>query len=76
MAAANKFENIPTMSNSFCEPIIRFDKAVRIDKKDMDEKGITKIIYQTSKAKKHIEQKKIIKTIFVKNKIINYIISK
>ena len=45
-------------------------------KKDMDEKGITKIIYQTSKAKKHIEQKKIIKTIFVKNKIINYIISK
>ena len=45
-------------------------------KKDMDEKGITKIIYQSSKAKKHIKQKKIIKTIFVKNKIINYIISK
>ena len=45
-------------------------------KKDMDEKSITKIINQSSKAKKHLDRKKIIKTIFVKNKIINYIVSK
>ncbi len=44
-------------------------------KKDMDEKSITKIINLSSKAKKFLEQKKIVKTIFVKNKIINYIIS-
>ena len=45
-------------------------------KKDMDEKSITKIINKFSKAKKHLDRKKIIKTIFVKNKIINYIVSK
>ena len=45
-------------------------------KKDMDEKSIKKIIDQYSKAKKHIDQKKVVKTIFVKNKIINYIIGK
>ena len=45
-------------------------------KKDMDEKSISKIINQSSKAKKHLDRKKIIKTIFVKNKIINYIVSK
>ena len=42
----------------------------------MDEKSISKIINQSSKAKKHLDRKKIIKTIFVKNKIINYIVSK
>ena len=45
-------------------------------KKDMDEKSINEIIYQSSKAKKHIDQKKVVKTIFVKNKIINYIVAK
>ena len=45
-------------------------------KKDMDEKGVTKLVSQSSKAKNHLDQKKIVKTIFVKNKIINYIISK
>ena len=44
-------------------------------KKDMDEKSITEFINQSSKAKKLINQKKIVKTIFVKNKIINYIVS-
>ncbi len=43
-------------------------------KKNMDEESITKLIKQTSKAKKHLDQKKIVKTIFVKNKIINYIL--
>ncbi len=45
-------------------------------KKDLLEKEIASIILEKSKAKKYIEDKKIIKTIFVKNKIINYIISK
>ena len=44
-------------------------------KKDMDEKTITQMIYQSSKAKKQLERKKVLKTIFVKNRIINYIIS-
>ena len=39
-----------------------------------NEKDITKIVLKSSKAKKHIENKKITKTIFVKNKIINYIL--
>ena len=44
-------------------------------KKDMLEKEIVQIIKSESKAKKYIENKKIVKTIFVKNKIINYIIN-
>ena len=42
-------------------------------KKDMDEKSITKLINQSSK-EKYLDQRKIVKTIFVKNRIINYII--
>ena len=45
-------------------------------KKDTDEITINKLILKNSKAKKHLENKKIIKTIFVKNRIINYIIKK
>ena len=44
-------------------------------KKDMHEKEINQIIKKDSKAKKYIEDKKIIKTIFIKNKIINFIVS-
>ncbi len=44
-------------------------------RKDMLEKEISQIINNKSKAKKYIENKKVIKTIFVKNKIINYIIN-
>ena len=44
-------------------------------KKDTDQKEIEKLIMKTSKANKHISNKKIIKTIFIKNKIINYIIN-
>ncbi len=43
-------------------------------KKDLDQKEIDIIIHNQSKAKKYLENKKILKTIFVKNKIINYII--
>ena len=44
-------------------------------KKNLLEKEIEKIVLENSKAKKYINEKKITKTIFVKNKIINYIIS-
>tara|TARA_B100001059_G_C17834387_1_gene586916 strand:- start:3073 stop:5580 length:2508 start_codon:yes stop_codon:yes gene_type:complete len=43
-------------------------------KKNLSEKEINKIIFETSKAKKFVENKDIFKTIFIKNKIINYII--
>ena len=43
-------------------------------KKDLDEKSIKDFIVHNSKAKKYVENKMIKKTIFVKNKIINYLI--
>ena len=43
-------------------------------KKDLKEKEINNIIKNESKANKYILDKKILKTIFVRNKIINYII--
>ena len=43
-------------------------------KENIDQKEIAGLILKNSKAKKYIEGKKITKTIFVKNKIINYII--
>ena len=43
-------------------------------KKNLGEKEIKQIIIDQSKAKKYIYDQKIIKTIFVKNKIVNYII--
>jgi len=44
-------------------------------KKNLMEVEIHSLILKNSKAKKFIENKKIVKTIFVKDKIINYIIS-
>tara|TARA_B100000524_G_C23434846_1_gene292916 strand:- start:290 stop:499 length:210 start_codon:yes stop_codon:yes gene_type:complete len=43
-------------------------------KKNITETEIKRMILKNSKAKRFIENKKVIKTIFVKNKIINYII--
>ena len=43
-------------------------------KKDLSEKEVHTLIMKVSKAKKYIEDKKINKIIFVKNKIINYIV--
>ena len=45
-------------------------------KQNLMEEEINKIVITKSKAKKYLENKKILKTIFVKNKIINYIIEK
>ncbi len=43
-------------------------------KKDQKEEDITNKVLKDSKARKYLESKKIVKTIYVKNKIINYII--
>ena len=43
-------------------------------KKDMTQTDINKLILKSSKANKHLMNEKVIKTIFIKNKIINYII--
>ena len=43
-------------------------------KKNLNELEINKLIQSNSKAKKYLVDKKIIKTIFIKDKIINYII--
>ena len=43
-------------------------------RKNAEKEQINQLILNSSKAKKFIENKKILKTIFVKNKIINYII--
>ena len=45
-------------------------------KKKTNKDEINKIINQSSKAKKFIENKEILKTIFVEDKIINYILKK
>ena len=42
--------------------------------KNLNQTEIDKLIMKSSKANKHLINKKIIKTIFIKNKIINYII--
>ena len=46
---------------------------IKINKDTIEEK-VNEIVLVKSKAKKYLENKKIIKTIFVSNKIINYII--
>ncbi len=42
--------------------------------KDLSEKEVNKIVSISSKARKYIESREIIRTIYVKNRIINYII--
>ncbi len=44
-------------------------------KKDSNEELVKDLVFKNSKGKKYIENNKIIKIIFVKNRIINYIIS-
>ena len=41
---------------------------------DLDETEVNNIVNKNSKAKKYLVDKKIIKTIFISNKIINYIV--
>ena len=43
-------------------------------KKDLEENDVNKIVLNVSKANKIIKNSRILKTIYVKNRIINYII--
>ncbi len=45
-------------------------------KKDLEKSEIEKLSKETKKVGKYLSQKKIVKTIFVKNKIVNYILEK
>ena len=47
---------------------------IQIDK-DLLEEEVKQFVLENSKANKHLEKRKISKIIFVKNRIINYIIS-
>ena len=42
--------------------------------KDLDIKKINKLVIENSKAAKYLKDKKVTKTIFIKNKIVNYIV--
>ena len=63
--------------------LMNIDFAVQVNGKTRDiiqikegltEKQVNESVMQKSKAKKYLENKKIVKTIFVSNKIINYIL--
>jgi len=43
-------------------------------KKDTDQESVNELVQKVSKANKYIANKEIIKIIYVKNRIINYII--
>ena len=43
-------------------------------KRNLEESEVTNLVKNSLKANKHLINKKIVRTIFVKNKIINYII--
>ena len=80
-----KSENInnwPTVNTSILENI-KINMVIQINgktrdvlniKKDMSEAEVEKLTRNSEKAYKHLKDKKIVKTIFVKNKIINYIV--
>ena len=44
-------------------------------KKNLEEKKIKEIVFNSPRAVKHLKDNKVIKKIFIKNKIINYIVS-
>ena len=59
--------NLPIQINGKTRDIIKV-------KKDITEKELTEIVKTKTKASKYIEKAKILKTVFVKNRVINYII--
>ena len=42
--------------------------------RNLEESQVDKLVKKSTKASKHMSDRKIVRTIFVKNKIINYII--
>ena len=77
------FEKWPDINQSLIEKDIRIKMPVQIDgktrdiidvEKDLSENEILKLAIKSPKIKKYTSNKKILRTIFVKNKIVNYII--
>ena len=77
------FEKWPDINQSLIEKDIRIKMPVQIDgktrdiidvEKDLSENEILELAIKSPKIKKYTLNKKILRTIFVKNKIVNYII--
>ena len=77
------FERWPDINQSLIEKDIRIKMPVQIDgktrdiidvEKDLSENEILELAIKSPKIKKYTSNKKILRTIFVKNKIVNYII--
>jgi len=77
------FEKWPDINQSLIEKDIRIKMPVQIDgktrdiidvEKDLSENEILELAIKSPKIKKYTLKKKILRTIFVKNKIVNYII--
>ena len=69
--------NLKTIESSTIKMVIQVNGKTRdlIDiKRNLDEDAVTNLAKSSLKTIKHIKDKKIIRTIFVKNKIINYIV--
>ena len=72
-----KINSIEYLINAKINMIIQVDGKTRdvlVVNKDIEQHVLEELIKSSSKANKHIENKKIIKTIYIKNKIINYLI--
>ena len=68
--------NNKALINAKINMIIQVDGKTRdvlVVNKDIEQHVLEELIKSSSKANKHIENKKIIKTIYIKNKIINYL---
>ena len=77
------FEKWPEVNDLLIEKDIKIKMPIQINgktrgildvKKDLSEGEIFKLVVKSTKVKKYMESKKIFRTIFVKNKIVNYII--
>ena len=77
------FEKWPDINQSLIQKDIRIKMPVQIDgktrdiidvEKDLSENEILELAIKSPKIKKYTSNKKILRTIFVKNKIVNYII--
>ena len=77
------FESWPRTDENLVSSEIKIKMPIQINgktrdilevKKDLSEQSILKIVLKSTKIKKYTENKEIFRTIFVKNKIVNYII--
>ena len=77
------FESWPRTDENLVSSEIKIKMPIQINgktrdilevKKDLSEQSILKIVLKSTKIKKYTENKEIFRTIFVKNKIFNYII--